>query len=178
VAETILEAAGASCLIDNSKDPLGMRDLATYGPETVRVLFLTRDPRASVYSTVKMGKRSVEWAARDWAALNGRFVRLLGGVRREQWMHLKYEDLCGDARNVCERLCTFLGHPYDPGMLDLTRDDHHTIGGNKIRFRPLGEITEDLAWKRHLSAADLRVIERVTGDAARALGYDVSTGGS
>ena len=89
VGDRILDITGASGLVDNSKDPLGMRDIATYGPDSVRVIFLTRDPRASVYSTVKLGKRSVEGAAQDWVDVNGTIVGLLAGVRRDQWLHLK-----------------------------------------------------------------------------------------
>jgi Sulfotransferase family len=173
IADALRESTGAYAVIDNSKDPLGMRDLATFGPAQVRIIFLTRDPRASVYSTLKLKKRNrtVEAAARHWERVNSRIVQLLTGVRRDTWMHLRYEDLCRDLPTVCEQLCAFLGLEFEPAMLDLTRADQHTIGGNKIRFKPLGRITEDRAWTQHLSAADIDQIDRISGPLARSLGY-------
>jgi hypothetical protein len=176
IADALRNATGAYAVIDNSKDPLGMRDLATFGPTQTRIIFLTRDPRASVYSTLKLKKRrgSVEAAARHWVHVNHRIVHLLGGVRRDAWMHLRYEDLCRDAPRVCEQLCDFLGFQFEPTMLDLTRADQHTIGGNKIRFKPLGQITEDRKWTQHLSLEDLHQIEHITGPLARSLGYQLT----
>jgi hypothetical protein len=70
VADAILAVTGASAVIDNSKDPLGMRDVVSFGPDEARVLFLTRDPRACVYSTLRLGMRTAEGAARDWVDVN------------------------------------------------------------------------------------------------------------
>jgi hypothetical protein len=74
---------------------------------------------------------------------------------------------------MCERLCGVLGYSYDERMLDLTRIDHHTIGGNKIRFRPVGRIAEDAVWQDRLSSGDLGTVTRVCAPAAKKLGYEV-----
>ena len=42
------------------------------------------------------------------------------------------------------RLCEFLAYDYDPIMCNPNRKNHHTIGGNAIRFRAVESIREDL----------------------------------
>jgi hypothetical protein len=171
VAQTLLESTGARAVIDSSKDGIGMRDLVTECREPLKVIILTRDPYSSAHSTMKRGRGDAASAAADWTRVNGTILALLDGVPRDQWLHLKYEDLCADPHATAQRLCRFLGYDFDPKMLDLARMDHHTIGGNAIRFKPIGSIKLDESWKTRFSAEEIRSIEATTGGLARRLGY-------
>jgi hypothetical protein len=172
VAQTLLETTGARGVIDSSKDGIGMRDLVTECREPLKVIFLTRDPYSSAHSTMKRGRGDAASAAADWTRVNGTIMNLLDGVPRDQWTHLKYEDLCADPGATARRLCEFLGYGFDPKMLDLARMDHHTIGGNAIRFKPIGGIKADDGWKARLSQEEVRSIDAATGTLARRLGYE------
>jgi len=170
VADVIRHKTGARTVVDASKDYLAMRDIYDSDGATVKILFISRDVLGTVSSELREGQ-TVTSAAKAWVKVNARILELLEGVAETDWMHVRYEDLCRDTVGTAERLCRFIGYEYDPAMADLSRRHHHTIGGNRVRFRAIGSVEEDLSWKQTLSAADVRAIERIAGPLAKRLGY-------
>lgn len=170
VADIVRKASRARCTVDSSKDSLAMREIYDQGSVEVKIIALTRDVRATVWSELNSGA-TLESAARGWTKVNTRIFRLLESVPADHWIHLKYEDLCRDVAGTARRICGFLGYDYDPAMTGDNQAVRHTIGGNRIRFKPVGAIEEDLSWQGNLSPHDLARIEQVAGATARKLGY-------
>jgi hypothetical protein len=46
-------------------------------------------------------------------------AHVAGLSRTDDYMELRYEDLLADPAGESERICSFLGLPFDPGMPDL-----------------------------------------------------------
>lgn len=170
VADVVRKATQTRCVVDSSKDYLGIREIYDHGSGVVRIIALTRDVRATAWSEFKSGA-TIESAARAWAKVNARIFRALDGVPTDHWIHIRYEDLCCDVAGTARRICGFLGYDYDPAMTGETQTDRHTIGGNRMRFKAVGALEEDLSWQGNLSARDLTQIERLVGATARKLGH-------
>jgi hypothetical protein len=170
VANVFREQTRAIGVVDSSKDYLAMREIYVSAREQMKILFITRDPCGSAWSNVKSGMPAQE-AARTWATVNGRILRLLDGVRQDDWMQVRYEDLCRDPAETSRRVFRFLGYEDSPAMATTGRQEHHTIGGNKIRFNPIAAIREDLSWRENLSDSDVRSIDYITRPIAIRLNY-------
>jgi hypothetical protein len=78
-----------------------------------------------------------------------------------------------DPAKTCQQLCSFLGHTYNPEMLNFSKK-LHTIGGNKIRYSPISGIRQDLSWKQSLPAETVLKMNRLFGKKIALLGYDIS----
>ncbi len=174
--DAALEVAGAELLVDSHKEPARYRALVAARPES-RIVYLTRDGRGVVAShlTSKRPSRAYHYrssaAARRWVEQNRGFQRMLSTLPRESWMHVRYEDLCAHPQETLERVCAFLEVPFDPGMLDFSEQVHHTVGGNRMRFRGDRAIRLDERWRRRLTDEDLQAYDRIAGRMHRALGY-------
>lgn len=154
-----------------------------------RIVHLVRDGR-DVYVSL------LHWRAEKVARTIGRFstwetdaaitaglwwewqVRLgleardrLGGARFHQ---LHYEDLVADPAGECERLCRFLGLPYDESMVRF--HERHVRSGPPPRRGPGLPITAGLRdWRSELPEGDRRLFEAAAGELLEELGYERST---
>jgi hypothetical protein len=172
VSSIVRRLAGARILIDSSKDYVRVRErYSPAAPGSVKVVYLCRDGRGVVWSDRKHHGASVWHAAKEWAKSQRRFRAMLRGVRAEDRLDLRYEDLCADAEGSLRRVCAWLGLPFAKVMLELSPREHHTIAGNKIRLQRAMNVRVDEAWRRKLSAGQLRVFDLIAGAENRRLGY-------
>lgn len=162
---------GVSWIVDSSKDPLQMFDLARYSSLKVRVIFLTRDVRGVAWSAIRSGRSDAAAESRSWSMLNGRILKLVEKLEPGSWMNLHYEDLCANPDETLARLFEFLDLTPETDSPQAESEGRHTIGGNEIRFKPLESFREDVAWVENLDGQDLAVIEKYAGKTARRLGY-------
>lgn len=172
VTDLVRELSGARIIIDSSKDYLRMRELyASFAPGEMKVIYLTRDGRGCLWSTLKRGLATPAVFAREWAANQRRTQTMLRGVRQEDQCRIQYEALCTDPEATLRRLCAFIGVDFDPAMLTLTPAEHHTIAGNRIRTRRGMDVRLDTTWRERLTPAQLATFERIAGRVNRELGY-------
>jgi hypothetical protein len=171
VATSYAKNRDVQAVVDASKDPLQMRDIAKYSKLPVKILFLTRDVRGLVWSAVKKKRLPALEEARSWTKLNKRTFNLLQGIDPSLWMQVKYEDLCADPEASLDQIHEFIGIPRASLAPLEEKARRHTIAGNRTRFRVLDEIREDLGWMENLDEADLRMIDREAGEMSTKLGY-------
>jgi hypothetical protein len=172
VSTTVRRLTGARILIDSSKDYVRARERYASAPcGTVKVVYLCRDGRGVVWSGWKHHRASVWYGAKEWAKSQRRIRAMLRGVRAEDRMDLRYEDLCADPERSLRRLCDWLRLPYSEAMLRLTPPEHHTIAGNKIRLQRAMSVRVDEAWSRKLTGGQLRIFDLIAGSENRRLGY-------
>ena len=93
------------------------------------------------------------------------------GVRREDVLRLRYEDLAVNPEYIGRQLCAFVGLDWEPQMLDLAQATRHLVNGNKTRFTPQKGIRLDDRWRKEMSAEDLAFFNRLGGELNRQLGY-------
>lgn len=122
VLERELNASGKSVLVD--KTPTNTLDwprLLECWPDA-RFIFLLRHP-ASIVASYMRGHddRTVESSTRHI----GRFVEAIEDARAKlPGLTVRYEDLTSDPETVSRELCSFLGVPWERGMLDYGKQDH------------------------------------------------------
>ena len=174
------EVAGADIVLDSSKTPLLAWVMAGESDLDLRVLHVTRDPRAVVYSWQRkkfdpakgadMHKgESPLGSSLAWLAWNGLAGALWGRpAQRGQYLHVRYEDFADDPRAVLGRLLEWLEVAIDPaGIIDADRRfrsvPDHTIAGNPMRFqRGSVTIAPDTAWKEEASPWDNLLVSGIT----------------
>lgn len=147
-----------------------------------RFVHMVRDGRDVALSTLDLRRFHRHAAtcgyfwARQIAAAIGEGRRLGPG----RYLELRYEDLLDGPERELERLCTFVGLPYDDAML---QHDEHDLEKLPERFRPIHTRlalppTKGLRdWRTQMSPREVAEFEAVAGDQLRAAGYDV-VGGS
>ena len=160
-------------VVDSSKDPLQMRDIVAHSSLPVKILFLTRDVRGLAWSAVRTGRWTAQTEAMDWARLNSQMLRCLGGIDRNQWIHVRYENLCSNTDSELSRIHNFLQIDRQAQLPAQERIRRHTIAGNRVRFRDLEEIREDCAWRDNLTTTQLEAVVNAAGSVAEQLGYSL-----
>lgn len=178
IIEKFAEKQNVRAVVDASKDPLGMCDMYYYAPLPVKILFITRDCRGSVWSMAKHAKSEKERSkkiiqgAHEWLIVNKRIMDCLRLIPSTDWLHIKYEDLCHNPLQIMESIFNFLNFKNPPNILTNTDIQEHTIAGNKIRLSSnITHITEDTAWAANLTTDELQIISELTGNFAATLGY-------
>lgn len=164
-----------------------LTEILRHFPEA-RVIVMYRDPRAVMLSQKR------KWMRKDLghAAMPEQEVRRLRmnyhpytisrlwnasfhAARRHKdhpavWS-LRFEDLTSDPHGTLERLCAFLGIPFEPSMLDIPhagssnrRDEHHLRGIRGGRAD---------AWRTDLEAEEIAICQRTCGANMGVLGYEL-----
>jgi hypothetical protein len=160
-------------VVDASKDLYRLHWLAKGSQREVRVLLLTRDPRAFVWSSA--GRRATSLVttlrlAARWSVqqlLMTRWLRASG----TPWMLVRYEDLVTDppaALRAIERWLRVDPDRFVPA--DLFERRGHGVAGNPMQFRE-GQITFDDEWRDRFARSPQRIVWAVAGVPARRLGY-------
>lgn len=150
------EVSGANVIVDSSKTakdatgrPLALWRLAGLD---VRVLHLTRDPRATIRSYLDKGSNWVLEGHRStkpleswrpilgWSLAN-RLARQIGReVGENRYLHIRLEDVLQNPETMLEQIGTFAG-------IDMTNVANrvvagapfladHNVGGNRARLKP------------------------------------------
>jgi hypothetical protein len=171
VYEAIREASNASLVVDSSKGLVTGISIYQAQPARTRFILLTRDGRAVFYSNLKRGFGH-SYSVRVWR----NYYRYgLPIVRRRvdpaHVLSVRYEDLATNTQREVERVCAFVGLPYEPSMLQPGAKQHHITTGNNMRFRFEGGIRLDVKWCSELRDAERAYFERHGGALNRALGY-------
>jgi hypothetical protein len=137
-----------------------------------RFVHVVRDPRAVCMSrSVQIFNRGgLSGAARHWrsrvAAARAAAARL-----GDRLLEVRYERLVANPAEELERLCTFIGVPFAPELLNYGRSSevlpqHH----QDVHARePLQ--TDLRRWRQELSRDDISVIETIAGELMEDVGY-------
>jgi hypothetical protein len=143
--------------VDSSKRLQALETLRTHPNLDVRVIFLVRDVRSFIVSSLdnisRKRRTTPEYPAlsrfgqaRLWARENQR-IRDYLVHHALPFFQLGYEELCMKPEAVTRRLCAFLALDWEPTMLDLSRSRSHVLRGNRMRFKAGSTgLNYDLRW--------------------------------
>jgi hypothetical protein len=172
VFDAIFAVTNSQYIVDASKNTDRFRILAAAHPERLRLVLLSRDYRGVVFSKMKRG-RSLEAAGRSWVRTMGRMNLLSQSMPDDRIHRLRYEDLCLDPKAELQKLCEFLSLPFSAEMLVRPDTDMHHIGGSPSKFQHgRREIKQDKEYDDAFTAAELRSLKEIIGDAGKEWGYD------
>jgi hypothetical protein len=125
-------------LVDASKDPYRLFWMQHSDRFDVRVIHLTKDPRAFVYSVTK---RELPRASRKVLRMTGRWIvenAIMSQLCRSSFdgkhvMHLKYEDLAAHPNDTMDAVFEWLGLSSKQSVRDYRDKTQHAVSGNKMR---------------------------------------------
>jgi hypothetical protein len=150
-----------------------------------RFLHICRDGRDVAASTVAaaglgprlagFGKRTAVNAARRWAAWETE-LREQSRRREEATLDLCYRELVTEPLATLDGICSFLGLPFDKGMLryDAVRGEllpAWEVGAQDVVRRERIDASRIGRWREVLSRDEMLEIDRACGDALVRLGY-------
>jgi hypothetical protein len=169
--EAVANNAGRDFVVDSSKSYIKATNLYLHNPEKVRIVLLTRDGRGVMQSNIKRGydrNKSVQ----AWKNFYTRAIPLFGRrINNQHIYQIKYEELAQAPEVELNKLCTFLGLEFEPGMLKFANTVHHVTNGNDMRFGHSSEIRFDSAWQKVLTKPDTDYFEFHAGKLNRDLNY-------
>jgi hypothetical protein len=139
---------------------------------TSRFVHIVRDPREVCMSRVVQifNSGGLPGAARHWRD-HVAAARAAAVVLGDRLLEVRYEELVREPAAQLERLCEFVGIPFDPAMLDhgaspevipQHRFDVHAREPLQGGLRP---------WRTELSRDDVSVIEFIASDLMEQVGY-------
>lgn len=142
-----------------------------------RLIWLVRDPRDVAASS----RRSVfspchPWLTAElWRRQQELGLELERELPAEMLLRLGYEELLADPAGQVERLCGFLGEPFEEAMLRFFETPEARRSGAlseswRLTARPI-QSGNTGRFRRELSAGEIRLVESVAGEPMRRLGY-------
>jgi hypothetical protein len=138
-------AAGKEILVNKTPNDVFIADLIARCWPAARFIYLLRHPGA-----IERSRRQTR--PQDSPERNAQMVLRYGNaLEQARGAHpgitVRYEDLTADPAAVTQRICSFLGVAWEPGMLDYGRFDHG-------RMKPgLGD------WKAKIKSGEIQAAE-------------------
>jgi protein-tyrosine sulfotransferase len=92
-----------------------------------------------------------------------------------QYHEVRYEDLLTQSEQTLRRICDFIGEKFEAGMLEYHRNggasrDPNKFISNVAATQPLSDHAV-ARWRRDLTGDELALVEKMTRDRMRELGY-------
>lgn len=141
-----------------------------------RFIHILRDPRAVVNSLIRSNvhRSNAYYAARRWLQ-DTRAGLALEERYPEDVMRLPYEMLVSEPEPALRRVCEFLDLPFEPQMLEYYKEKEEAYSGYheaihaRLQEPPRKERID--AWRGHLSAEEVALVEQVCMPLMAELGY-------
>jgi len=188
----IANVAGARIVIDSSKTPV-LAWIAAQQPEIeLRILHVTRDPRAVAYSwqrtkydpakTRDLHQEGVWKTSLTWFVWNA-LATGLWGRHRDVYLQLRYEDFVSSPQQTLGEVLGWLGESSSTAPVIsadgfFTAAPTHSIAGNPMRFREgTARVVLDTEWKHRMSVWDRLVASGLTWPLLPTYRYPFRSGG-
>ncbi|MCS3861656.1 hypothetical protein GGP86_001434 [Salinibacter ruber] len=175
--EAVSRGSSVEWLVDASNGPYRPYWLLYSGQFDLRVIHLTKDPRAYVHSiSRRLDSFSVQdiirWAAR-WTVGNLIHSALTRWhMQKEHYMHVRYEDLASSPNRFLRKFENWLGLESDKNSKkDVIRNyTNHALSGNEMRWKDT-KIYLDEKWKKEMSKRDKNIVWVISKFLAKRFGY-------
>lgn len=159
----ILEMEQTSVFVDSSKAIKHILFLAQIQGLDLRIVWLTRDPRAQINSALKYNKSwNTQQATDYWKTEMIENQRILESTNLK-YTSLNYEALCRSPKVELQRLAGFF-EMENLFSLDFKKDTRHIIGNGNMRLGTHTTITERREWENELTEDQVKLIESSTLD--------------
>jgi hypothetical protein len=146
--------------------------------QVVHVIRDARDVAASsldAYRGPRFLYMDAYYAARMWCDRLGSGREAGRRLPPGSYHEVRYEELTADPEGTLRELCTFLGEEFHPAMLSPSKEASRHYHSSGIHRRVRDQVTTARAgrWRKDLSPADQRLVQRVAGTLLEDLGYPV-----
>lgn len=192
LVQSIAALTRNNIIVDSSKIGIRLKYLLRWKEIDVRVIRIVRDGRAVALTYMDpasfadatdpslreggMGgnreseRLSMEAAAHEWLRSNEEAESIQARMDREQWMQIRYEDLCARPDEILADMFRFVGADTGRPVTRFRSRPLHVVG-NGMRLDDTAEIRLDDRWARVLKPEHLEVFDRIAGRMNRRLGY-------
>jgi LPS sulfotransferase NodH len=161
LVEETLNLTGKTAFLDSSKIIDHALYLSQIKDFDFYVIWLSRDPRAQVFSALKYNNWTIKEAARKWRDEMNKNIRILD-KNRMNYTHLSYEKLCQNPEEEMRRILEFCGLDTNTFSIDFRQRTQHIMGNDKMRLGEDSKIEERKDWQENLSRMDVSMIEKIT----------------
>ena len=141
-------------------------------------IYLYRDGRdvALSFKRAVVGEKHPYFVAKKWARLQDAAARVQDRVGPDRCFRLCYEELTREPEPILRALCSFLGVPFAPKMLEFHRSSDAKAASDKSQLwqnvgRPLIR-NNSRKFLKGLSQDEIEIFESVAGAQLDRLGYD------
>ncbi|MEP6574538.1 MAG: sulfotransferase [Gemmatimonadota bacterium] len=147
-----------------------LREIMALFPRA-RVIEIVRDPRAVVASLVKVPFSSDDAFSNT---LKWKCDVRFGAVAREH-LRVRYEDLVADPPGQLQRICEYVGVPYEPKMLEYYQSAGDHVAAEPWKRNTMAPVQREsiTQWEQELTPAHAALIETLTSSECLALGYPI-----
>lgn len=157
----VLGIENKTVFLDSSKSIKQLIFLSRIKSFDYRIVFLTRDPRAQVYSYLKYNNATISQAAKGWVE---ELETNLAVLKKTNLPYLKisYEALCKDPSKEMKRILTFSELDTTDFSLQFRDYSQHIMGNGKMRLGKDEKIDERLEWQTNFDKEQIKEIEKIT----------------
>lgn len=176
VTEQYMSARGKVRWVEKTPDHLlHLALIRRHFPDSP-IVRIVRDPRDVAVSLMKVpwGARTLLEGVLYWQRLQVASQAFF--VSDRNCHTLRFEDLVSDPTTELQRICTFLGEPFEAQMLDTSSTGEEINARNapwKKKVSQAADASRAAAWKTALTPQENAVAEAVVGDLLVQLGYPV-----
>jgi len=162
--DSVAAASSRQVIVDSSKSPRRLAGLLNLEGIDVRPVQISRSPLGVVHSQIRK--------QRPWVRHTVQYGRHMAhadhALGRHAVYRLRYEALAADPAAALVPLMQWLELGFEPCQLDWRSVDHHSVGGNKMRFGRDASIRVDESWKTGLTVWQKAGIRLLAGRPALA----------
>ncbi|MEO2072877.1 MAG: sulfotransferase [Zunongwangia sp.] len=153
--DKVAENSNCSFVVDSSKNFVRYMLLKRFRPNDVKMIVLKRDIKGVASSSHHgLNEYVIRKRAKGWNKFyNKKIPALLSGLSEEEYMVVKYEDMCRDYNELRRNVANWLKIE---GNIDdinhISPYNYHTVQGNPMRLLKKDiKIRFDERWKERLS---------------------------
>jgi hypothetical protein len=167
-------ASGAQFAVDGEKSVTKFLVFRSVRDLDVRMIHLTRDPRAFAHSVNRhrsekgLPPKTTSAIGASWIDGHKNILRAARGLNDRQYLKVRYEDLATDPTTTMKHILAFIGAE-ESDVLERQRDSH--VFGNRMASSFTGEIQLDTAWESQLAIHDQQLLADSTEPLFSRLGY-------
>ncbi len=112
--------------------------------------------------------------AKEWNENNLKVADFLSSIKEDRVLQLRYEDLVMNMASECYNICSFLGIPFDPGMLEyykLNLEPKETLDWKKKTLKKPDKLTIG-KYKDILNKEEEQLFNEIAEEGLKKFGYE------
>jgi hypothetical protein len=151
----IAETSGKNFIVDSSKDPDRLRRLLQVPTLNVFPVHLIRSPQGNIYSLMRK-HGGFYWHIARYEFVHAKIRRLVKDVAHTV---VYYEELASNPKGTLSSVLEPLELTFNRRQVSWSREEKHSVAGNRLRLKPTSEVRLDEAWKRNLNQFQKAIID-------------------
>jgi hypothetical protein len=169
--QAVENVSGCEYVLDSSKDLHRMYSVARELKQDIKVILLCRDFKGTVFSKSKRGMSMLK-AAFQWKWVVNQMDYYSRKLNSNQFIRVKYEDICNNTEKEMKRLCKFLDLEFQDSLLKKNTENLHHLGGSPSKYnRNLDQIKIDNSYVANFTAFQREALYRIVKKQAEIWGY-------